>query len=291
MKKEKPDKVFAYQGKTLIYGSVAARLNGIAGIYLLVAGLGSVLRGTGFKNKIVQMILKTELWVAFKCCKKAFFHNMDDRSDFTQRGLIKDRKAFILNGSGVNLDRFQPAPIPAEPAFLFIGRLIKDKGIVEYLEACKAVKSEYPHMRCLLVGPYDSNPSALKPMELQPYIDNRTIEYFGEQEDVRPFIVQCSALILPSYHEGLPKAVVEAMAMGRPIITTNTPGCKETVTDGVNGYLVEAKDVQGIVARMKHLICNPNISRKMGAESLRIATEKFDVKIINQTLMRETGLI
>lgn len=291
MKKEKPDKVFAYQAKTLIYGSIAARLSGITEIYLLVGGLGSIFIGAGFKNKILRTIIRIEYWVACRCSKMVFFQNSDDRSEFIRSGLITVDKTKLLKGSGVDLDRFQPAPLPAEPAFLFIGRLIKDKGILEYLEACKAVKSEYPHTRCLLVGPYDTNPSALKPEELHPYINNGIIEYFGEQEDVRPFIARCSVLVLPSYHEGLPKAVAEAMAMGRAIITTNAPGCKETVTDGVNGYLVDMKDIPGLVAKMKDLICNHRISEKMGAESAKIAIQKYDVKIINQALMQHAGLI
>ncbi|MCH5138675.1 glycosyltransferase family 4 protein [Clostridiaceae bacterium UIB06] len=227
MKKEKPDKVFVYQAKTVIYGSIAARLNGITEVYPLIAGLGSIFRGTGFKNKIVKTIMKAEYWIACKCSKKVFFQNNDDKSEFIHNGLIKENKTFIINGSGVNIKKFEPTPLPKKPAFLFIGRLIKDKGIIEYLEACKEVKMKHPNIRCLLVGPYDSNPSALKQEELKPYIDSRIIDYYGEQSDVRPFIAQCSTFVLPSYHEGTPKVVLEAMAMGRPIITSNALGVEK----------------------------------------------------------------
>ena len=192
MKKEKPDKVFAYQAKTVVYGSIAAKINGITEVYSLIAGLGSIFRGNSFKNKIVKTIMKTEYWLACKCNKKVFFQNNDDKNEFVHNGLIKDDQTLIINGSGVNIEKFQLTPLPSKSAFLFIGRLIKDKGVMEYLEACKAVKEKYPHVRCLLVGPYDSNPSALKLEELQPYIDNGIVEYFGEQSDVRPFIAQCS---------------------------------------------------------------------------------------------------
>jgi glycosyltransferase involved in cell wall biosynthesis len=181
--------------------------------------------------------------------------------------------------------------LPKEPAFLFIGRLIKDKGIMEYLEACKEVKGKHPKVRCLLVGPYDSNPSALKPEELNPYIESGIIEYFGEQSDVRPFIAQCSTYLLPSYHEGTPKTVLEAMAMGRPIITSDAPGCRETVTDGINGYLVKVKDIKGLINKMEYLISNQDICKKMGVESAKIAREKYDVKIINQSIMQIMGLV
>jgi len=291
LKEEKPDKVFAYQAKTVVYGSIAARFNGITEVYPLIAGLGSIFRGTSFKNKIVKIIMKIEYWIACKCSKKVLFQNNDDKNEFVNNNLIKDIKAVIINGSGVNLEKFQPTPLPTEPAMLFIGRLIKDKGIIEYLEACKVVKSKYPKLRCLLVGPYDSNPSALKPEELQPYIDNEIVEYFGEQSDVRPFIAQCSTFVLPSYHEGTPKTVLEAMAMGRSIITTNAPGCRETIADGINGYLVAVNDIYGIVEKMEHLISNFITVQEMGDASLKIVTTKYDVKIVNQAILQTMGLI
>ena len=291
MKKEKPDKVFAYQAKTIVYGSIAAKINGISEVYPLIAGLGSIFRGEGFKNKIVKTIMKIEYWVACKCSKKVFFQNQDDKNEFIENGLIKDDKTVIINGSGVNLEKFKPTPLPEEPAFLFIGRLIKDKGIMEYLEACKEVKSKHPKVRCLLVGPYDSNPSALKPEELKPYIESGIIEYFGEQSDVRPFISQCSTYVLPSYHEGTPKTVLEAMAMGRSIITSDAPGCRETVIDGLNGYLVKVKDIQGLINKMEYLISNQEICKNMGQESAKIAREKYDVKIVNKSIMQTMGLL
>jgi glycosyltransferase involved in cell wall biosynthesis len=289
--KEKPDKVFAYQAKTVIYGSIATKLNGITEVYLLIAGLGSIFRGNGIKNKIVKTIMKMEYKIACSCSKKVFFQNNDDKNEFVRNGLINADKTVIINGSGVNLEKFHPVPLPSEPAFLFIGRLIKDKGIMEYLEACKIVKSQYPKIRCLLVGPYDSNPSALKPEELRPYIDDGIVEYFGEQSDVRPFIAQCSTYVLPSYHEGTPKTVLEAMAMGRSIITSDAPGCRETVTDGINGYLVAVKDIHGIIDKMKHLIINPDLYKEMGRKSQGIAREKYDVKKINQAILQTMGLI
>jgi len=291
MKSEKPDKVFAYQAKTVIYSSIAAKLNGITEVYPLIAGLGSIFRGTSFKSKMVKKIMKLEYKVACKCSKKVIFQNADDRNEFIHNGLIKENKTVIINGSGVNIEKFKPALFPKEPAFLFIGRLIKDKGIFEYLEACKEIKKRYPKVRCLLVGPYDSNPSALKPEELKPYIDDEIVEYFGEQNDVRPFISQCSTYVLPSYHEGTPKTVLEAMAMGRPIITSDAPGCKETVINGVNGYLVKTKDIKGLVEKMEFFINNPDASKKMGRESLKIVKEKYDVKIINKCIMEVMELI
>lgn len=290
MKKEKPDKIFAYQAKTVIYGSVAAKLNGISEVYPLIAGLGSIFRGTGIKNKAVKTIMKIEYWAACKCSRKVFFQNNDDKNEFIHNGLIKADKTVIINGSGVNLEKFKPITLPGHPAFLFIGRLIKDKGIMEYLEACKEVKKMHPHVRCLLVGPYDSNPSALQPEELKPYIEKGIIEYFGEQSDVRPYISQCSAFILPSYHEGTPKTVLEAMATGRAIITTDAPGCRETVVEGMNGLLVPVKEVEKLKEKMIWMIEHIEDAKRMGQESLKMCQEKYDVKKVNKTILQTMNL-
>ncbi|PLR85062.1 glycosyltransferase family 1 protein [Bacillus canaveralius] len=290
MKKERPDKIFAYQAKTVVYGSIAAKINGISEVYSLIAGLGSIFRGKGLKNNIVKTIMKMEYWVACKCSKKVLFQNHDDKNEFIQNGLIEDEKTVIINGSGVDLEKFKPTPLPEAPAFLFIGRLIKDKGIMEYLDACREVKRRHPEARCLLVGPYDTNPSALKSEELHPYIESGIIEYYGEQSDVRDFIAQCSTFVLPSYHEGTPKTVLEAMAMGRAIITSDAPGCRETVTDGKNGFLVKVKDVQDLINKMEYLVLNQDASRIMGAEGVEVAKEKYDVKRVNKTILKIMAL-
>lgn len=291
MKEERPDKIFAYQAKTVVYGSLAAKANGISEVYPLIAGLGSIFRGRGFKNQIIKTIMKTEYSLACNASKKVFFQNNDDKNEFINSGLIKEDKVVVINGSGVNLEKFTPEVLPDKPAFLFIGRLIKDKGVMEYLEASKKIKREYPEVRCMLVGPYDSNPTALQPEELQFFIDEGIIEYLGEQSDVRPYLKQCSTYILPSYHEGTPKTVLEAMATGRSIITTDAPGCRETVIDGYNGYLVSIKDVNGITDKMRVLIEDKKTNRTMAERSLEIAEEKYDVNLVNKSIMKTMELL
>lgn len=291
MKQEKPDKVFAYQAKTVVYGSLTAKAAGIKEVYSLIAGLGSIFRGEGIKNKIIKTIMKIEYRAACKANQKVFFQNHDDRNEFLENGLIKKEKVVIINGSGVNLEKFTPQPLPEKPAFLFIGRLIKDKGIMEYLQACQRIKADYPEVRCLLVGPYDSNPSALQPDELQPFIDKKIIEYYGEQSDVRPYLKQCSTFVLPSYHEGTPKTVLEAMAVGRSIITSDAPGCRETVIDGHNGFLIPVKDIDNLVEKMKILIEDTETNLIMAERSLKLAVEKYDVNLVNQSIVETMGLI
>ena len=284
LKQEKPDKLFTYQAKTVIYGGIAANQLGITEVYPLIAGIGSVFLSNDIKSKIIRFILKTEYRYSMRKSPKIFFQNNDDVKVFTDNKIIKKEKTVILNGSGVNLEKFTQKPLPNGNVFLCISRLIKDKGVYEYLQAARIVKEIYPQARFLLVGPYDSNPSALKPEELQPYIDDGIIEYFGEASDVRPYLEMCNVFVLPSYREGTPKTVLEAMATGRAIITTDATGCRETVTNGDNGYLVPVKDVDALSSAMVDLIKNPDKISQMADKGLELVKQKFDVKIVNNII-------
>ncbi len=291
LKEIRPDKIFVFQAKTVAYGCMAAKSFGITDVYTLIAGLGSVYLGHGLKNKLVKTVMSALYKQAFRKSKKVFFQNNDDKQTMLREGLLREDKIVMIHGSGVNVEKFVPVELPQLPAFLYIGRLIRDKGVGEYLEACKVVKAEYgDKVRCLLVGPYDSNPSALKPEELQPLVDAGIVEYFGEQRDVRSFIGQCSVYVLPSYHEGTPKTVLESMAMGRAIITSDAPGCRETVVDGLNGYLTEVRDAEDVAAKMRMLIKHPDMVARMGEESRRMACEIFDVRKVNDTILRTMGM-
>ncbi len=284
LKTEAPDRVFTYQAKTVIYGTMAANMLGITDVYPLIAGIGSVFLSRGIKSKLIAFILKTEYRFSLRKCKTIFFQNPDDVLMFQKLKIIKTEKVVMLNGSGVNLDRFQSKPLPDKPAFLCISRLIKDKGVTEYLEAAKLIKQKYPTARFVLVGPFDTNPSAISKDELQPYIDSGVVEYFGQQEDVRPFIEDCTVFVLPSYREGTPKSVLEAMAIGRAVITTDAPGCRETVKDGFNGFLVPAKDVNTLTDKMEFLINNRDTVCEMAANGRNIVEERFDVVKVNQVI-------
>jgi glycosyltransferase involved in cell wall biosynthesis len=292
LKEEKPDKVFAYQAKAVVYGCWAANKCGIKDVYIMLTGLGSILRNNtkAIIPRILHIILNQLYAHAFKCSRYVFFQNDDDSQSMINYTSLPLNKTVIVNGSGVDIHTYTPSPIPSVPAFLYIGRLVRDKGICEYLEACKTIKKRYENIRCILVGPYDTNPSAIKERDLKPYIDDNIIEYVGEQNDVKPFIVQCSTYILPSYHEGTPRSVLQAMAMGRAIITTDAPGCRETVKNGDNGFLVPVRDVEAIVAKMEYLINNPVVNAKMGERSRVIAEEKYDMRKVNKTIFEVMGL-
>lgn len=284
---EKPDKIFTYQAKTVIYGGIAAWMCGIREVYPLIAGVGSVFYGDSPKKKFVRSIMVAEYRLGLKNSKKIFFQNHDDLSVFTSYKILPQEKTVILNGSGVNIEKFTPSPLPEEKSFLCISRLIRDKGVGEYLDAAREIHRRHPEVHCVLVGPYDTNPSAISPEELQPYLGDGSIEYVGKQEDVQPFIHRCTAFVLPSYHEGIPKTVLEAMACGRPVITTDAPGCRETVTDGLNGYLVPVCDVPAIVDAMELILANPAITERMAKEARRIAEERYAVDKVN-AIIRST---
>ncbi len=286
--REKPDKIIAYQAKTIIYGCIAGKLLGIKDIYSLMGGLGSVFRDN--KKSIARYILKLEYKVAFTICKKVFFQNKDDSSEIVNSGLINGSKVVMINGSGVNLDKFKEKPLPENNIFLFVGRIIRDKGIVEYTEAAKIVKEKYPDTKIQIVGYFDTNPTAIKEEEIYKYVNNGIIEYLGPTDDVRPFLENCSVYVLPSYHEGTPKSVLEAMATGRPVITTDAPGCRETVVDGLNGFLVPVKRSDKLAEKMIWMIEHKEKSKKMGKNSLSICKEKFDVNKVNQVILETMSL-
>lgn len=290
LKEEKPDKIFAYQAKTVIYGGIAARLCGIGEVYPLIAGVGSVFLGDGLKRKLVRSILVTEYRMGMKKAPHIFFQNSDDLKVFTDNRIIPAQKVVMLNGSGVNIEKFTPTPLPEEVSFLCISRLIRDKGVCEYLDAAREIHKRHPNVRCVLVGPYDTNISAIRPEDLRPYIEDGSIEYAGEQKDVYPYLRCCTAYVLPSYHEGTPKTVLEAMACGRPTITTDAPGCRETVTDGVNGYLVPVKDVAAIVEAMEKIISEPEKTAEMAINARRIAEDKYDVNKVNKRIKQTMNI-
>lgn len=287
----KPDKIFTYQAKTIIYGTIAANKLGITEVYPLVAGLGSLFLKEDIKTKAVRKILMTEYRYAMRKCRTVFFQNRDDEKTFRDmKAVNKEQTTVMLHGSGVNLERFTVQPAPERFAFLCISRLIRDKGVYEYLEACRRVKAVRPDIRCMLVGPFDTNPSSLTQEELQSYIDDGSIEYFGEQTDVVPYLAQCSVYVLPSYREGTPKTVLEAMACSRAIITTDVPGCRDTIEDQVQGLLVPAKDVDQLANAMLKLADDPAAVAEMAASGRQKAEELYDVKKVNTIICETMGV-
>lgn len=285
MRKEKPDVTLGYTVKPVVYGAIAAKFAGVKSINSMVTGGGYTFTAKTAKAKLLGIIVKTLYKIGFACSDCIIFQNPDDLEEFCQKRLTRKTKCQVVNGSGVNMERFQPMPIPEKPVFFMLSRLLKSKGVLEYLKAAEIVKAEYPDAKFHLLGKFEYQmQDAIEEAVVKDYIDRGIIELFPETSDVRPYYEQCSAYVLPSYREGTPRTVLEAMAMGRPIITTDANGCRETVSVGRNGYLVPVGDAEALADAMKKLIQEPETMKSMAAESVLYCKEKFEVNQVNAAM-------
>ena len=292
MKRIKPNITLAYTIKPVIYGCFSAWLSGVSSCNALITGLGySFIEksdGRSFVRRIVRLLYRTSLSKS----NRIFFQNPDDEALFHRLKIINlaDGKTRIVNGSGVDLSWFEVQPLPKSPKFLMIARLLGDKGVREYVNAAKIVRRHYPETVFGLVGWFDDNPDAISQTELQEWVEQGDVKFHGHLDDVRPEIAMASVFVLPSYREGTPRTVLEAMAMGRPIVTTDVPGCRETVTVGKNGFLVPARDSHALARMIMRFIQFPELAAKMGKQSRQIAERKYDVKKVNMVLLEEMGI-
>lgn len=287
MRKVRPNVVLSYTIKPVIYGSIAAYLAHVPRRFALITGLGYAFQETE-RRKGLQALAQWLYSLALANVHKVFFQNPDDQALFKKLGLIKkDKPSIVVNGTGVDLINFSVAPLPQVVNFLLIGRLLGSKGVREYVAAAKQVRASYPYTTFSLVGWIDENPDAIHENELQEWINSGIISFLGHMSDVRPAIKSCSVYVLPSYREGTPRTVLEAMAMGRPIITTDAPGCRETVQSGVNGILVPVKSVSGLVNAMQLLIESPDLIASMGDNSRKLAENKYDIHKVNALMLAE----
>lgn len=293
MAKERPDIVLSYTIKPAIYGTWAARLAGIERRFAMFTGRGSALREVvSPSERVVATVIKRLCKVGLRGSAGVLFHNVDDQRFFLDSGLIeRGIPTFVVDGSGVDLERFAPIPLPDVASFLMIARLLQDKGVHEYVEASRRIRANHPSAVCRLVGWIDEHPYGIREEELARWVEEGTVDFIGKVDDVRPVIGAGSVFVLPSRGpEGLPRSCLEAMAMGRAIITTNVPGCRETVDQGVNGLLVEPGSADELAAAMEHLAADASLRARMGAESLRIARERFDVRRVNGQMFEALGL-
>jgi glycosyltransferase involved in cell wall biosynthesis len=286
----RPDLVFSYFIKPVIYGSIAAWAARVPRRFALVAGLGYVFTANGDENTPKRRLLRAAAsglyWLGFKACRRVFFQNQDDIDQFVGAGLLPARKAFRLAGSGVDLSRLPPAaPVTQPVTFLLMARLLREKGIAEYVEAARMIRADHPQARFLLLGGADPNPGGLTLDQVRNWTADGTIEWLGHVDDVRPILASCSVFVLPSYREGMPRSTQEAMAMAKPIVSTDVPGCRDTVEQGVNGYLVPARDSRALAAAMRRFVDDPSLIAPLGAASRRLAEEKYDVNRINRVIL------
>jgi glycosyltransferase involved in cell wall biosynthesis len=291
LKSERPDRVLLYTPKIVIFGSLASRIAGVHKVYSTINGLGYAFASQSFKAKFLSVLLKPLYKVALSLNAKVFFQNSDDRNYFLTNTLVDNNKSFLINGSGVNINEFQPrAKLDQRYIFLMIARIIPEKGVYEFVQAARIVKRKYPNIVFQLLGPLESESPVILPQTVSDWNKEGIIEYISEKSDVKPFIANCNTFVLPSYREGTPKSVLEAMAMGKPIITSDVPGCREPVIDGVNGYLVPSKNSHLLGESMLAIYEDEDFAKLAGVKSLEIIKDKYDVIKVNKFFMQALGI-
>ena len=293
VKAEKPDFVLCYTIKPVIWGGLAARLTKTQ-FYALITGLGFAFQGKSFKRKMLTKVVSFLYRISLPHATKVVFQNADNRDLFTSRMIVPELKTEVVNGSGVDISQFnyQPVMLPNKDHYVFlcVARLLGEKGLREFEQASEIAKQKYPNIKCQIVGWADPSPDGIPIAEVNTWQERGTIEYLGVSDDVRPLIAACHVYVLPSYHEGLPRSTVEAMAIGRPILTTNAVGCRETVEDNVNGFKVSVADAKALAEKMIWFIENSEQIEPMGLASRKMAEDKYDVHKVNARMLEIMGL-
>lgn len=292
IKKHNPDIVFSFFVKPVIFSSIAAKFAKTKRVVGMIEGLGNAFtinpKGSSLKTKIIKFIQILLYKISLPLLDNLIFLQNDDKKDLVDKYKIKVKNIDLLGGIGVDLDKFSYSAPNIKPIkFIFIARLLAQKGIFEYLEAAKTIKEKYKeNVEFIILGSFDEkNPFSLSKKVLDDYIKSGIITYPGFVNNPNEWIKNSSVFVLPSYREGVPRSTQEAMAIGRAIITTNSVGCKETVVDGINGYLVPICDSKALISKMELFINNPNLIDKMSKESRKIAEQKYNVEDVNKRLI------
>ena len=293
LKTEKPDLCLFYTVKPNVYGSLASSVCGIPFINN-VSGLGAVFIQGGWLRRFVSALYR----LAFRNSNRVFFQNRDDLGLFLKNKLVKVELTDVLPGSGINLHRFTPIDDADRKSlntpfrFLLIARMLKDKGVVEFVNAAQLLKESGVKAEFCLLGFLDvQNPAAISSEQMKEWTDQGFVKYLGKSDDVREHIALADCIVLPSYREGTPRTLLEAAAMGKPIITTNVVGCKEVVEHGVNGFLCEVKNAQDLALKMKEMLLLSEIERRLMGENGRLKMEKeFDENIVFQKYLQAIDL-
>jgi glycosyltransferase involved in cell wall biosynthesis len=282
--------LLAYTAKPNVYGSLAARWLGVP-VVNNIAGLGSVFIKGGWLARMLKGLYR----VALARSHRVFFQNPDDLKLFLEHRLVAHAQTALLPGSGVDLQKFRPVPlhclqrtIPAQSAgqrrfvFLLVARMLKDKGVEEYVQAARWLKARHPQVQCALLGFVDGdNPTAISATQMQAWVSEGVVSYWGTSTDVRVQLAQADCVVLPSYREGTPRTLLEAAAMARPLVATDVPGCREVVRHGINGLLCAPRDAQSLAHHMAAILYMSDASlQKMGDASRQWVHTHFDEQIV-----------
>ena len=285
----KPNVIISYTAKPVIYTGLVLKFFKKISYYPLITGLGYAFsEGNSIKLKILKYLMIELYRESLKSSAKIIFQNKDDQSLFFKLKIVKKMNlTSIVNGSGVDLNSYPLRSLPSKPIFLMIARLLVDKGVREYVEAAKIVRANFSSVKFQLIGGLDQNPTGISARELQSWINQGDIEYLGHMKSVQSALKFCKYFVLPSYYrEGTPRSTLEALATGRPVITTDAPGCRETVVHEKNGLLIPIKDSIALANAMIRLLKekDENIN-KMAHESYLIAKKKYEINKVNQSML------
>ncbi len=290
------DATFTYFIKSVIYGTLAARLAGIGRRFAMVEGAGYVFSeteaGARLSTRLLRSVVSAMYRAALRGADAVFFLNAEDVDLFLNRRMATPEQVEQLGGIGVELDRLAPAPPVLGPVtFLLAARLLVHKGVHDYVEAARRIRRQHPAVRFVLLGSPDLNPASVSEQQLRDWQAEGVVEWQPHVADVRPWLAEASVFVLPSwYREGVPRGIQEAMAMGRPIITTDMPGCRDTVERGVTGFLVPPHDIDALVVALLRFIEAPTLIAEMGRASRLRAEALFDVRRSNRLVLDRMGL-
>jgi glycosyltransferase involved in cell wall biosynthesis len=288
------DLVLTYHVKPVIYGSIAAVIARVQNRYAMIEGLGYLFLNdpdsSGKFRAVVRWVATNMYRLSLFFNRRVFFENQDDPQRFHHLGVVKSSQIVVLDGVGVDLERYPvKQDFPPPTTFILAGRMLRTKGVHDYVEAARLVRAKYPTTRFILVGEVDVNPDSVAESELQNWVDEGIVEWPGHVPDVRVWLARASVFVLPSYGEGKPRSTQEAMASGLPVITTDCSGCRETVEHGVNGLLVPVHDPKALAEAMIRFVEDPALLKEFGRMSRQLAERRFDIHKVNQQIMRTLG--
>lgn len=285
-KKINPDIAMTFMLKPNTFGVMGLKKARVKNVYSMIEGMGDVFINEGFKWTLIRKYVCYLYKKAFKYSKKVFVLNSKDKEYITTHNIVKEDKVIQINGIGMDVDDFKYVEPYNVNNYLMIARLLKTKGVIEYCKAAELIKKKYPQCTFALVGPEGN----ITREDIKYYIENGYINYVGPVNNVKPYIEDCSFYVLPSYREGMPVSTQEAMAIGRGIITTNTAGCSDTVVEGVNGFICEVADYEGLVKCILKTIDNKDLVDKFGINSRKLVEEKFDYNVVNELIINQISI-
>jgi glycosyltransferase involved in cell wall biosynthesis len=286
-----PEIIFNFTIKPVIYGSIAAKRKGVREIYSMIPGLGYIFSENTSATLLLRAVVLSLYRLSLKHNRKVFFQNISDYEYFREKRIVAKNQAVLVSGSGVDLTAFSNAKEKdAFPLILMATRLLRHKGVSEYVEAARAINRSGPVARFVLAGPLEHSRAGVSPDYLRQVEEEGVVEYVGEVDDIRPWLGRAWAVVLPSYYrEGMPRILVEALAMGKPVITTDLPGCRDLVAEGENGFLVAPHSVDGLIAAVRRVVADPGLVERFGKTSRRMAEGRYDVAKVTDSIIAAMG--